>query len=458
MARRLIPRAIDRLRDVTARPVAVASPDPGTTAPLAAILTRRPDDVAGDLGRSADAAAAIARADTRVFAASSHDPAFPISGTRPAALYGPWPVGAFDAVWITRTVPLYDTPWGRAALRRARRMLVPDGRLLVHVGPAGGGRGVLPLDALVRVLGEPLERHRGGVAAFPATPSGVRDGGSGDDGDEPGSVLDWYLDHAASLVIEDLRARTFGPAAIGRLDDRLMTEFMEPGPVREEIGGGEPEHRTPADLDAAIDLAVRRQTYQVGGIAQKAALMRFILGEHFGRRHDLSLADLGGGYGLLAAELLLDPDCGVERAACVDPSPYNCLLAAELYRGLRRRLRGRFRFHPCPGQAFRPESPLDAVSFVGSLLYVPRDETQAVLDRAWESIAPGGLLVVHENIKHPRFTADHDLMFTVEEIDERLGRYGAITRYHTTALERCSKREAGDRAVYRVVAKPTAGG
>ncbi len=448
MPRQLIPRALEKFREARARPVKLTPPRSGEASALGAVLTRGPDDIERDLGRSPDAARRLDQHDVRVFAASGHDASFPPDGKRPAALFGPWPRGLFDRVWVTRTNTLFDTPWGRTFVARAAAMLAPGGELLVPFGPAKGGRGLMPRPALERLLGRPAAVHRGDVAVFTAGHAAI------DGTPAPAtSILGWYLDHAAELVLSDLRVRTHGPAAAHELSDPIVGEFMLPGSTRSEIGGGDRVSSAPDDLAAAMDLAVRRQSYQVGGIAHKAALLRYILDRHLGGRDGLAIADLGGGYGLLAAELLLDSDSGVQSATCVDPSPYNVLLATELYRGLRTHLHGRFRFVPGPGEQFEPDGPLDAVSFVGSLLYLPREHTKAALQRAWDALRPGGILVVHENIKDPRFTADYDRMFTVDEIDGLLEGFGTVDRYHTTTAEACSRREAADRAVYRVVTR-----
>jgi hypothetical protein len=73
-----------------------------------------------------------------------------------------------------------------------------------------------------------------------------------------------------------------------------------------------------------------------------------------------------------------------------------------------------------------------------------------VLDRAWDALAPGGVLIVHENIKNPSYTRDFDKMLTVEEIEALLGNYGSIERYLATAIARVSREAAEARSVFRV--------
>jgi hypothetical protein len=445
MTARSIDRLFDKFREMTARPYEVtpadASGGPGMRR-LGAALLRGADDLAKDLARCHEGAKRLDGHDIRVFASSVCDPFLPSRAHEPAALFGPWPRGLFGRVWIGRTVRLYDNPWGRAFLARANEMLTPGGEMLVPAENTGRCRGVLQLDMLTRVLGEPKQVHRGGVASIARSDSVTM----------PDSVLSWYTAHTAELILEDLRMRLLG-AASPLLEDPLCTEFLGSSRDLSEASATLSTPDTRADLAGSIELAVRRQTYQVGGMSHKSTVMRQIIEDHASGDGPLAMADMGGGYGLLAAELLMDPDCRVGQAVNVDLSPFNIALSVLLYRGLRHALAGRFGCWYGPSQEYQSPASLDVVSFIGSLLYVPREHTRTALDRAWDSLAPGGILVVHENIKSPAYKADYDKMFTVEEIDSLLSSYGEITRYATMSPDRLSQREAADGSVYRVVVK-----
>jgi len=116
-------------------------------------------------------------------------------------------------------------------------------------------------------------------------------------------------------------------------------------------------------------------------------------------------------------------------------------------------LAGRLRFICKPAQELEFDGQYDVVSYVGSLLYVPKELLEEVVERAWQAVAPGGVLVVHENIKHKSFKADFDIMFTVGELDGLLEKYGDITRYASQYTQMLTKAQTGEKTVFRVVKK-----
>jgi hypothetical protein len=83
---------------------------------------------------------------------------------------------------------------------------------------------------------------------------------------------------------------------------------------------------------------------------------------------------------------------------------------------------------------------------------VPKEARRPLLDRVWDALEPGGVLVVFEHIKAlgARY---FDIMFTVDEIDALLGAYGPIERYLSTAVAQVDRDAAGARSVFRVVTK-----
>jgi hypothetical protein len=430
------------------RPIAppadvVAGPGVGRVRiPLGAALLRDAADFETDAGRDEGLASHLDGADIRVFAMNGTSARMPVRGGESASLFGPMCSGQFDHVWIGRTIPLYDAPWGRAFLLRAAQLLAPEGRMYVPIDAAGRARGVFPADAAASFLSAP-----------DAFSTGHRLSVAGVNHDRPvRSILSWYFAHLAEVILEDLRIRLMGPNTDPLLSDRLCAEYLLPSDALEASVVRENEPPA-ANIDDAINLAVRRQAYQVGGISSKAALVRHITRQYFGDQRNLRFADMGGGYGLLAAELLLDGDCGISDAVVVDISPYNLSLSALLYRGLRTELAGRFRLWLGGSEAYRANGTVHVASFIGSLLYIPKDQTMTALEHAWESLESDGILVVHENIRHPRFTADYERMFTVEELDAMLERFGAIERVHQTACQSTTLRQAGERTVYRVVRK-----
>lgn len=194
--------------------------------------------------------------------------------------------------------------------------------------------------------------------------------------------------------------------------------------------------------------------YYIGGLSYKAPLLRSIMRQHsIGR--GARIVDMGAGYGLLPAELLLDPELGVEHATATDISTLNESLAAALRAGLGAS-GPRFAFALSPAQDFTFGAGVDVVSYVGSLLYVPREHLATCLDRAWGALRPGGILVIHENIRDPKYVRDFKYMFEVDELDAALSRLGPVRRFASTREQELSKADAASKTVFRVVQRPAA--
>src|SRR5262249_9222423 len=211
-----------------------------------------------------------------------------------------------------------------------------------------------------------------------------------------------------------------------------------------EIGPG-------AYMDAR-KVAIGSHAYLVVGLSSKASVINRIVSDQFGRVQGLSYLDVGGGFGGLAAELLLMDGGRYRKVVTRDYSSLHLALATELYSGMHEHLRGKFFFSPGEAVTFRYTEQLDIISFVGVLLYL-RTHLDHVIRSAWNAIAPGGLLVVHENIKAAPNSVDYDKMFTAAELDGLLGECGPIAYYHPDSRLRLPKRVVGNRTVFRVVRK-----
>lgn len=194
-------------------------------------------------------------------------------------------------------------------------------------------------------------------------------------------------------------------------------------------------------------------TYSVTGAGYKAGALRYFVDEFLPRRHDVRVVDIGGGIGLVDLELLIS----MPRVASVvnlDPVAAGLPLTSRVI-GKHPELRGRYSVALMPAEAWGFEEAVDVVADFAALLHMPRERLQPTLDRAWASLRDGGMFVVHENIRRARFLerGHYDEVFTVEEIDGLLGRYGAIERFRSTDLTALSAEQAGESTVFRVVRK-----
>jgi SAM-dependent methyltransferase len=181
--------------------------------------------------------------------------------------------------------------------------------------------------------------------------------------------------------------------------------------------------------------------------------MAYIINNYFDRNRQLRFLDHGGGYGLLSAELLLNNKLPIIKAVNCDISEVNMMFAHRMFLHFRDKLLGRFFFHLGASEDFEYDESYDIISFIGSLLYIPKDKVLHTLTRSWEALRPGGILVIHENIKSPSYIRDYAVMFTVDELESLLTRFGTIDYYLSTATLRVNRKKVGTKSVFRVIRK-----
>lgn len=364
----------------------------------------------------------------------------------------PLPTRQFDIAVVLPSARLFANPWGQSYLANIWQAVVHEGYILVAVGDKRGGRGQLTRQELEVWLGSAVGAL-GPFAVFRAGSTPL----------EPSrSTLTWFRENMMPFLTTDLLARS-GEIDVGALPG---------GPAGAEFLLNDPRHvaaysttasatrraakRESEGLRDALERAAGRLSYSVGGVSYKSAVVRHIIATCLAsnQQQPVHYCDLGGGIGLLAAELLLDERCPVTEAVNVDLNSINIRLAAELARTWARDFDGGFKCWAGSFADYPFTTQPDIVTLIGSLLYLPQDERFAMLRRIWEALKPGGLLIVHENIKDPRFVHDYEVMFTVDEIDSLLEPLGKVRRFASQALVEYDKAAAGERSVFRVVQKP----
>lgn len=352
------------------------------------------------------------------------------------SFYYPVASGSFDRVDVDPGVRLLNGPWAKALLAYAGSLVRGGGELSVPLY----GRGAEAKGQLTR---ETLETHLGRAVDVSAAP-GIRGATARArvvmEGPlpEPGSILSWYLAHALEVLAVQ--------AAASEKED--LAGVLASLPKQLEPGTDDP------GVPPEVESFVKQQGYYVGGIAYKAPSLAHIVRTFLPEREGLTVTDIGGGYGLLATELLIDPDVPVSSGTVVDHSAVNAALADLLARWLRDRGREPFAFIHSDVEAQGEIPPADVMVSVGTLLYVPRAELDGVLGRMWDALRPGGVLVVHENIKAPSYVRDYDLMFEPEELDSYLRRFGGARYFASSATVELAPSRVGRSSVFRVVAKP----
>jgi SAM-dependent methyltransferase len=398
-----------------------------------ALVSRGPADLA-KFRDTPDVQRLIGDVEPYIFLENDGRASFPTGPGEAGSIYFAQCAGLFDAIMLDPAVRLLVSPWAKAFLAQLYRMVKPGGVLIVPAWLESEKKtfGRWRLDDFRTLFDAPVEAAGGGFARITrgrSTPAA------------PPSAARWFADNAHEVllqhVIENLK-------------------YMHLGESSEVFAAATPEaarSHGSAYLAEQRQAFTKAQAYYVGGIAYKEPVIRHIIEDQLGRAGSIRIVDVGGGYGLLAAELALDPALDVAHATCVDISPLNERLAARYYADMADELHGRFSFVRAAAQDYAFEGQFDTILGVGSLLYVPRERLKETMHRAWAALKPGGVLIVHENIKSPRYERDYQYMFTVEEIDALLSGYGEIVRYTSNLCQRLTLEQAGEKTVFRAVRK-----
>ncbi len=386
----------------------------------------------------------------RLFSESMLESVVPTAGNDCSSLYYVNEQRQFDT--IASALPVFNSPWGKSYVAWLTRLLKPGGSIFLRLNQAGESRGFLPqktIEQLYREQGKDVGKD--GLVAFSLSEPIQA---------EP-SVLDWFMRNKHKAVLDDLRYKYAG-VQDPRLFEPLYAEFIEEqsqidaflgeySRLRSYFGLGNPGPVT--DVDKELGDTLRIYSYYVGGIRYKGAVVAQIVKDLLGGRQQLVTLDIGGGMGLLSAEMLLDDSLHVARAVVRDLNYLAYIQAGNMYSYYREQFKDRFAFSLGAGDAYSFAHANDVVTLIGSLLYIDRKVQPKMLRQAWETLTPGGLLIVHENIKNPSYVRDYKYMFTADELDTLLGTLGQVQYYRPDALLPATAMQAQKTAVFRVIQK-----
>lgn len=381
-------------------------------------------------------------------------------------VFDQWPTQTFETVLLSDSIVLFDHPWSEALLRRAFLTVAPSGRFIVPFAQSRTGAH-MERYVLEKYFGPGTVTSDKKFIAFekqlPSTAAPEQK--------KNYSVLDWYWKHHPLIAFNaDHNARMAAAFEVLAYADRRcdlpqqLAEFIIQlnAAINEDASAAlqndisleifdQPGAPARPENQSTLNNAVSGQSYTIGGLRYKAPIISHILREA-GPDRALHLTDIGGGYGAMACELLFDPENRVEKVLVSDVSAVYLAYATHLYRTNRDRLAGKFEFSLAPMvQCDLLET--DVICFIGSLLFAPKNAVTDILDRVWEKIRPGGLLIVHENIKAPRYanTREYDMMFSAETLNTLLGRYGEVKYYSSVSPKSVRNEEGKDLTLFRVV-------
>lgn len=373
-------------------------------------------------------------------------------------IYTPRQPASYDRVLIGPSVVLFDNAWALAFLRHALSLVKPGGTLLLvrTKSNARGGRELLSLEAARKYLGGEEKAAEPGVAlvvrrseALPPPVKSTFTAYIDDEAELTATLASYYRDKSVTgEQIAKMEGISHPSSPIGGVSALLdpshpSSENLE----RQRLAVGSAD-------DGYATYVASLNPYMFDGVRYKHALASYLIRTCSPElaSQPLDIVDVGAAFGLLPMELALDERFEVRSAVAVELGLGYAIGADRIVQRCGG-LQGRFRFAHAQAETFEFAGPLHVVSFIGSLLYVAKDALHPVLDKVWNALAPGGLLIIHENIRRPSFNQS-DVMFYVDEIDDLMGRYGPIRYFMSTAAVELTREQAGDKSVFRVVKKP----
>ncbi len=388
----------------------------------------------------------LERSDTRVLSLTSPIARFPPDRSVPGSVFALEGVRrVFSTLVLGQNVRTFLSPWSEALYWYLNELVVDGGELVLPIADRGSGktRG-WSLTALEELFEQPGEVVDGHFARFRARSDLAR----------PASLLTWFVNDLSGIVHTQIVSRAAADPLQIAIDDPLAEELIVSGldRLRHERRHDESLPRESSiDFTTQLSRLTRSVSYLMSGLAHKAAAVRFAVADYAPRKPQTVL-DIGGALGFLAGELLLDPDLELQSGLTVEADPTYVAGALRMYGAFAPQLRGRMRMAVERAEVHEFE-PATIVTMLSSLLYVPRDQRRAVLDRSWDCLDRGGILVVYEVLRTRPPGKDDAVQYTAAEIDKTLQRYGSVVRLSATTLRELSVQEAGQTSVFRVVAK-----
>jgi SAM-dependent methyltransferase len=362
---------------------------------------------------------------------------FPGDDSEAGHLLAPLPSRAATAVVIHHSNLLFKSSWSRAFLEHAATAVAEDGMIVVPE-PRPSRMPLIDAEDLARIFGPPIDSMEIDSRTYLCFSTPPRT--------NTPSTLRWAVDHQDALH-DGERDRA---ALIGRFDIGTRPDPLEPLMAAGcTIPAAEPNLHAATDASRAEGLF----SYFHVDVAPKMAIMSRLASEVEIER-PLHHVDVGGGMGNLGAELILDPSNPVATSLNVEFDAARMIMGRSLLEMYESELAGNWSFQLefAQDHAFRQQA--DIISMVSSMLYVPRGELLLCMERAWDSLNPGGILLFYEHIKHPRFVRDHHVMFEKDEMESMLQRFGDFDCISGTSLVSIPNEDVGEKSVYRVLRKP----
>jgi hypothetical protein len=313
---------------------------------------------------------------------------------------------AYSRLSIGRSVKLQPSRWSKALLLHLLRLCSDDGSVVLHLKDSPK-RLETTLDQLNAMLGSAAKIEFEGGCAFLRSNKSKTEFGSVLDRllIYPEEALFEYLSHelipelAAHNVVRTAGQTMLSPSTYSGFESQLQRKKALPSAIEginaHWLSGVSTEHR---DYPEELRKAIGSLSYIYDGVGYKGWSIRQIVLEFASRRTRMRGADIGGAFGALALEMLLEEEPDFASFEVVDIKPKNASLCLNLT------------------QMYRPKLNNKHLTF---------------------SVAKG----------------DYKVMFTVDELDGLLNPFGEIKRFDPAKMAFVSKDEADNRSVFRAVVK-----
>jgi SAM-dependent methyltransferase len=145
-------------------------------------------------------------------------------------------------------------------------------------------------------------------------------------------------------------------------------------------------------------VSVKDLEYLIGSGGYRAGALIATLRKNYAGREFRDVIDLGAGIGFISCLVALQREFGVRRTVLVEPQSVRVAQGERLWTSSGKRPTEDFEFVQQTTQKFIFQNPADLAIVCQSLFHVPAEELPAVIERTWNGLRPGGLLVINEHL------------------------------------------------------------
>ena len=297
-----------------------------------------------------------------------------------------------DRIYIGTSVPLFANNWGASFLLQLLKVLKPDGAIILPVYPEAQAqeKGYWSRSFLENSF---LSRQRWtGFSNVRAENDGVMSLQVGRKWPEPiPSTVEWLYQHRSDLVLQEL---------------------LE------------------ADTSRYIQMVFSGQVEKPWNNYTHSAVVEKIILDNYGARAPITLHNICDDYGLLVTELLLSPHINAISGITTDVSKTRKNIAHSLKNYFSPHTDGRHHIEHTELNDIDFHQKSNVICMLNVLSKSDKSDREILIDRAWQQLKPGGLLIVYEDLQTNSHLIDN------ADLHKALSRFGDIQVYSTIVASR----------------------